>query len=47
LLTPDEIGWLDSYHARIGPALNHLLDEPERDWLAEATRPLVDRSQAP
>jgi Xaa-Pro aminopeptidase len=43
LLNPDEIGWLDSYHARIGPALNHLLDEPAREWLEEATRPLADR----
>jgi len=47
LLTPDEIVWLDGYHARLGPALSHLLEEPERDWLAEATRPLADHSPAP
>lgn len=41
LLSPAEIGWLDAYHARIGPALAHLLDETERRWLAEATAPLA------
>jgi Xaa-Pro aminopeptidase len=45
LLGPDEIAWLDGYHAQLGSALNHLLNEAERGWLEEATRPLADRSQ--
>ncbi len=40
LLTTDERAWLNAYHAdvatKVGPALN----EEERAWLANATRPL-------
>jgi Xaa-Pro aminopeptidase len=38
LLSADEIDWLNAYHARILPAVGHLLDEAERDWLKTATR---------
>ncbi len=38
LLSADEIGWLDAYHARIAPAIGHLLDDEERAWVREATR---------
>ena len=41
LLDDDEIGWLDAYHARLLPALGHLLDEDEKRWLAEAAEPIV------
>ena len=40
LMTDEETAWLNAYHARIAPAVGHLLDEAERAWLAEATRPL-------
>jgi Xaa-Pro aminopeptidase len=40
LMTPDEIAWLDAYHAGLPAKLGHLLDDDERAWLDEATRPL-------
>ena len=40
LMTPREIAWLDTYHAALPPALDRLLDDDERRWLAEATKPL-------
>jgi Xaa-Pro aminopeptidase len=40
LLTHDEITWLDSYHARVRAALDPLLDDDTRRWLAVATAPL-------
>jgi Xaa-Pro aminopeptidase len=40
LLSAEEIAWLNSYHARILPAVGHLLNEAERAWLKAATRPL-------
>lgn len=41
LLTDEEVAWIDTYHARLSPALSHLLDSAERDWLATATQPLA------
>jgi Xaa-Pro aminopeptidase len=40
LLSPEEVAWINAYHARLSPALDRLLDQEERDWLAEATKPL-------
>jgi Xaa-Pro aminopeptidase len=40
LLTADEIGWLNTYHAGLPAKLGHLLDPDERSWLAQATRPV-------
>ena len=40
LLTPEETGWLDRYHARVVEALSPLLDADSRAWLTAATRPL-------
>ncbi len=40
LLDATEIAWLDAYHAALPAALNDLLDDDERAWLADATRPL-------
>ena len=37
MLTDDEIGWIDSYHARVRDALTPLLDVPTRAWLGAAT----------
>jgi len=41
LMTAEEIGWLDSYHARVRGALSGDLDAAERDWLEARTRPLA------
>jgi Xaa-Pro aminopeptidase len=42
LLDAAEIGWIDAYHARLLPALGHLLsDDGERRWLMWATAPVV------
>ncbi|MNC97662.1 hypothetical protein D3C83_153870 [compost metagenome] len=40
LLTPQEIAWLDAYHAGLPAKLGHLLDAAETAWLAEKVRPL-------
>jgi Xaa-Pro aminopeptidase len=40
LLTPDEVGWLDAYHARVRREIGPDLDRDERAWLDAATRPL-------
>ena len=38
LLSPAELEWLNSYHARVRETLSPLLDEETKTWLAEATR---------
>ncbi|CAN5375842.1 aminopeptidase P family protein [soil metagenome] len=40
LLRPDEIAWLDAYHAELPGKLGHLLEAEELAWLAQATRPV-------
>ncbi len=40
-LRPDEVAWLDAYHARVLAEIGPLLDEAEREWLAEACAPLA------
>jgi Xaa-Pro aminopeptidase len=40
LLDPDEIAWLDAYHAGVRRALAPTLDRRARVWLIEATKPL-------
>jgi Xaa-Pro aminopeptidase len=39
LMTDDEIGWLDAYHARVLETLAPLVDGETRAWLGAATRP--------
>ncbi|HKY85247.1 MAG TPA: aminopeptidase P family protein [Pseudorhodoplanes sp.] len=39
-MTPDEIAWLDSYHARVAETLAPLVDKKTLGWLRDATRPL-------
>ena len=41
LMTPDEIAWLDSYHARVAETIGPLVDAETRAWLDGATRPLA------
>jgi Xaa-Pro aminopeptidase len=40
LMTADEIGWLDAYHARVAEIIGPLAAAETRDWLNAATRPL-------
>jgi Xaa-Pro aminopeptidase len=40
LLAPDEIDWLDAYHARVLAELGPLVEPPVRRWLEEVTAPL-------
>jgi Xaa-Pro aminopeptidase len=40
LMTPDEIAWLDAYHARVARELTPLVASETRPWLEAATRPL-------
>jgi Xaa-Pro aminopeptidase len=39
-MTPDEIAWLDSYHARVAETIGPLVDKETQAWLHSATRPL-------
>ncbi len=40
LLSPDEIAWLDRYHAEVLAGLSPGLDAPDRTWLEAACAPL-------
>ncbi|QAY96228.1 X-Pro aminopeptidase [Methylovirgula ligni] len=40
LLDPEEIAWLDAYHAEVRKRLSPYLDRGDRQWLAQATQPL-------
>jgi Xaa-Pro aminopeptidase len=41
LLSPDEIDWLDAYHARVLAEVGPLVDTDVRQWLEKATAPLA------
>ena len=41
LMIPDEIAWLDAYHARVRDTLAPLVAADTRTWLEAATRPLA------
>jgi Xaa-Pro aminopeptidase len=40
LLSLEELGWIDAYHARVGATLGPLVDDETRAWLEVATAPL-------
>ncbi len=40
LLSPDEVTWLDAYHAEVWQKISPLVADEARDWLFLATRPL-------
>ncbi|MBV8169342.1 MAG: aminopeptidase P family protein [Alphaproteobacteria bacterium] len=40
LLTPDEVAWLNAYHARVRDVIGPQLDAPARAWMEQATRPI-------
>jgi Xaa-Pro aminopeptidase len=42
LLTPDEYGWLDRYHARVCEEIGPLIEDVAREWLLAVTAPLGD-----
>lgn len=41
MLSDAERGWLDGYHARVRTEIGPALEGADRDWLEEATAPLV------
>jgi Xaa-Pro aminopeptidase len=41
MMSAEEIGWLDAYHARVREVLADLVDAPTRQWLEAATAPLA------
>src|SRR5580704_9622079 len=41
LMTPEEVSWLDAYHARVRDEIAPLLDAPTRQWLIASTAPLA------
>ncbi len=43
LLTPDELAWLDAYHARVREIIGPKVDGETAAWLADVTRPLTPR----
>lgn len=40
LLTPDEVRWIDTYHAAVGAVIGAEVDAPTLRWLEAATKPL-------
>jgi len=40
-LSADEVDYLDKYHQRVYDRLSPLMDEDEKEWLKQATRPLI------
>ncbi len=40
LMDAAEIAWLDRYHQRVAATVGPLLQGADRDWLAQATRPI-------
>ena len=40
LLTPEEISWLNNYHKTVYNLLSPFLDEDEKEWLKNVTKPL-------
>ena len=40
-LSLEELGWIDTYHARVRAEISSLLKSDARDWLIQATEPLM------
>lgn len=40
IMTPEEIAWLDAYHAQVRTKIESALEADERKWLEQATAPL-------
>ncbi len=41
MMLPEEMEWLNSYHARVREVLSPYLEADEREWLENATKPLL------
>ncbi|MFV0300962.1 MAG: aminopeptidase family protein P, partial [Paracoccus sp. (in: a-proteobacteria)] len=41
ILSPEEIAWLDAYHARVRDEIGPLVSGAAKDWLERETRPLA------
>ncbi|MDE5725223.1 MAG: M24 family metallopeptidase C-terminal domain-containing protein, partial [Duncaniella sp.] len=41
IMTPEEISWVNDYHARVCEALTPYLTPNEQAWLEKATRPIA------
>ena len=41
ILTPQELDWINSYHAQVYETLAPHLNENEQAWLMEATSPIA------
>jgi Xaa-Pro aminopeptidase len=46
LLTREEVEWIDRYHEQVFSKLNPQLEEPDVEWLRQATRPLKEMTAA-
>ncbi|MDE7376222.1 MAG: aminopeptidase P family protein, partial [Muribaculaceae bacterium] len=44
IMTPDEITWVDAYHAEVREKLTPLLTDEEAAWLAEKTKKLTSKN---
>ncbi len=44
MMAADEIEWLNQYHRHVYDELSPLLDDEDREWLREATRPIGNES---
>ena len=40
LLTPDEVRWVDTYHAEVCAVIRSEVDVPTQRWLDAATKPI-------
>jgi len=40
LMSDEEIGWLDAYHARVRDELTPLVDAATASWLGDVTAPI-------
>ena len=40
-LSLEELDWLDTYHARVRAEISPLVHGEARDWLVQATEPLM------
>ena len=45
MLSDEDINWLNNYHAEVYETLSPELNDEEREWLRQATRP-IEREKA-
>ena len=47
MMRPEEIEWLNNYHKRVYDELSPLLEDEDREWLKEKTRPVASPPALP